>query len=41
MMIHKIIPTEDYNKWLKRLDAHLNKQTNQNSIKVSKVANKQ
>ena len=37
MMIHKIIPTVDYNLWLKRLDIQLNEPTNQNSLKVPKV----
>ena len=36
-MIHKITPSLDYNKGLKRLDAQLNEPTNQNSIKVLKV----
>ena len=38
MMIHKITPSVDYNKWLKRLDAQLNEPTNQISIIVPKVA---
>ena len=37
MMIHKITPSVDYNKWFKRLDTQSNKPTNQNSIKVPKV----
>ena len=37
-MIHKIKPSKDYNWWLKRLDAQLNESTNQNSMKVTKVA---
>ena len=37
MMTHKITPYKYYNYWLKRLDIQLNKPTNQNSIKVSKV----
>ena len=36
MMIHKIIPSVDYNLWLKRLDTQLNKPTYQNSLKVPK-----
>ena len=34
---YKITPSKDYNKWLKRFDTQLNKQTNQNSIEVPKV----
>ena len=30
MIIHKIDPSVDYNKWLKCLDTKLNKQNNQN-----------
>ncbi len=37
IMIHKIIPSVDYNKWLKPLNTQLNKPTNQKSIKVPKV----
>ena len=37
MVIHKIIPSVDYNKWLKRLDTQLNELTNQNSIKSPKL----
>ena len=33
MMIHKIIPSVDYNYWLKRLNTQLSEPTNQNSIK--------
>ena len=33
MVIHKIIPSVDHNKWLKRLDNKLIKATNQNTIK--------
>ena len=36
MMIHKIIPSVDYNSWLKRLDTQLNELTYQNLIKVPK-----
>ena len=32
MMIHKIIPSRDYNQWLKRLDTQLYEPTNQNSF---------
>ena len=39
MMIHKCIPSIDYNKWLKRLDTQFNEPTNKNSIKVPKVVN--
>ena len=39
MMIHKINPSLVCNKWLKRLDIQLNEPTNQNSLKVPKVAN--
>ena len=35
MIIHKIIPSLDYNKKLKRLDTQLNEATNQNSISKS------
>ena len=38
MMILKITPSVDYNKWLKRLNTELNEPTNQTSIKVPKVA---
>ena len=31
-------PFVDYNQWLKRLDTQLNETTNQNYIKVPKVA---
>ena len=37
MITHKITPSVDYNKWLKRLNTQLNKPTNQNLIKVPKV----
>ena len=37
MIIHKITPSVDYYKWLKRLNTQLNKPTNKNSFKVSKV----
>ena len=33
MMIHKITPSVDYDKWLKRLDIHLNEPTKQISLK--------
>ena len=36
MIIHKIIPSVDFNQWLKRLDK-LYELTNQNVIKVTKV----
>ena len=39
MMVHKINPSVDYNKWLKLLDTRLNKPTNRNLIKVSKDVN--
>ena len=32
MMIHKINPSIDYNKWLNRLHTQLNDQTNQNLL---------
>ena len=35
--INKITPAVDYNQWLKRLDAQLNKTPNQNSITVPMV----
>ena len=34
-------PSEEYNKWLKRMDTELNEPTKQNSIKVPKVVNVQ
>ena len=37
MLIHKINPSIDYNKWMKRLDIQLNEATNQNLLKVPKV----
>ena len=37
MMIHKINPSVEYNKWLKRLKTQLIKPTNQNSIKAPLV----
>ena len=39
VIIHKITPYADYNKWLKRLDTQSNEPTNQNSIEVPKVVN--
>ena len=32
--MHKIIPSVDYNRWLKHLDNKSNEPTNQNSLKV-------
>ena len=32
--IHKIIPSVDYNQWLKHLDTQIDEPTNQNSIKI-------
>ena len=32
MIMHKITPSVDYNKWLKRKDTQLIEPTNQNSI---------
>ena len=40
MMIHKIIPSVDYNEWSKRLDTQLNETANQNSTKVVEPTNK-
>ena len=37
MMIHKIIPSVDFNEWLKHVDTQLNEPTNQNSIKALKL----
>ena len=37
MITHKIIPSVNYNKWLKRLNTQLNELTKKNSIKVPKV----
>ena len=37
MLIHKIIPSVDYDYWLKLLDTQLNKYIHQNSFKVPKV----
>ena len=39
MMIHKITPSVDYNKCLKRLDTQLNESTNQNLEKCLKFGN--
>ena len=39
MLIHKINPSVYYNFWLKHLHTQLNKPTNQNLLKVPKVAN--
>ena len=33
MMIHKIIPSVDYNYWMKRLNTQLNEPNNKNSHK--------
>ena len=38
VMKQKNTPSVDYNYWLKRLDNQLNVPTNQNLIKVPKVA---
>ena len=35
MMIHKITPSVDYNKWLQHLDTQLNKPTNPNKFNES------
>ena len=40
MMIHKIIVSVDYNKWLKGLDTELNEPTNQLVPKIVKPTNK-
>ena len=37
MMIDKITPSVEYNKWLKDLDTQPNEPNNQNSEKVPKV----
>ena len=37
MITHKIVPFVDKNKMIKRLNTQLNKPTNQNSIKSTKV----
>ena len=37
MVIHKITPSKDYKKWLKRFDTQLDEPINQNLIKVPKV----
>ena len=37
MYITNVIPSVDYEYWLKRLDTKLNEPSNQNSIKVPKV----
>ena len=36
MMFHKIAPSVDYCKWLKRLGTQLNEPTNQSSLKMPK-----
>ena len=36
-MMHKIIPSVENNYWLKRFNTQPNEQTNQNSLKGSKV----
>ena len=38
MLILKITPFVDYKNWLKRFNTQLSEPTNQNSIKVPKVA---
>ena len=38
--MHKIIPSLDYNYWLKRFDTQLNEPTNQNSIKAPMLLSK-
>ena len=35
--MYKIIPSVEYNWWLKRVDTQLNESTNKNLTKVSKV----
>ena len=37
MIIHKITPSVDYNKWMKRLETQPNEPTKQNSKEVPKV----
>ena len=37
MMIHKVTPSETYNKCMKRVDTEPYEPTNQNSMKVLKV----
>ena len=36
-MIQKNTPSVNYKQWLKRMDTKLDEQTNQNSLKVTKV----
>ena len=35
VMIYKITPSVDYNKWLKRMDTQLDEPTNKNLIKCN------
>ena len=37
MMVQKIIPSVDYNKWFKRLNARRNEPTNKNLVQTQKV----
>ena len=37
MLIHKVTPYVDYNKWLKRMNTQFNKPTNKNLVQVLKV----
>ena len=37
LLIHKIIPSVDQNKWLKRLNTQLNEPTDQNSLQSPKL----
>ena len=41
MMKHKIAPTVDENKWLKRLNSQHNESTNQNSLSPQSLLSKQ
>ena len=41
MIIYKITPSVDYNKWLKRFDTQFNESINQNSIKFPKLLRQQ
>ena len=40
-ILHEIIPSVDYNLWLKRLHTQLNESMNQDLIKVPKVVKTQ
>ncbi len=37
MMIYKIVPSVDYDQWLKYFNTKINEPTNQNSLKPPKL----